>query len=643
MAYPNLASPAASDPTLRPAFPLSAVAGMDRAKEALLLLAVDPGLKGVLISGPAGIGKSLLARAFSSLICSGNPLTPWVEVPLGVTAERLTGGLDLHRTLRTGRRVLADGLLAQANGGVLFLDEANLLPPSFARRIGGALKTGVVVVEADGVSGRFSTDFVLIGTCDPDEGEVDASLADPVGIHVTETGRLSHRERLELLNSLTGFQKDPLGFIASQEIEAARLKERIAAARGLLPEVTVAPEQRRLLTLVALRLGVEGHRADIFALRLARARAAFLGRRALEEGDLQAAVRLVLAPRARSGRRREDSRAGPAHNLEEAASGGPPNGAPPGNREADDLIFQAFDTDLPDGLLDPPEANGIRTNPRRSAGKRRHTETAALRRGRYVRAVAACAGRGKVAVDATLRAAAPLQLRRRLSRVDERQSPRILVDPDDLRWKQFRQPAGLVIIFVVDASGSMAHNRISQAKGAVLRLLQEAYRRRDKVALISFRGDRAETLLPPSRSVELASRALNHLAVGGGTPLSAGLCAALETARRSRRAGLGDPLIVLLSDGRPNVPAAARAGTPESGRPEAVWNELETVCGTLRAEGIPSVVIDTSHRHHRSADGERLAKMLGGRYVRLPLPNVEQICETVSGFAESLRSCLAPR
>jgi magnesium chelatase subunit D len=260
-----------------------------------------------------------------------------------------------------------------------------------------------------------------------------------------------------------------------------------------------------------------------------------------------------------------------------------------------------------------------------------------------VRAVAARPERGKIAVEATLRAAAPLQLRRRLTRSEARPIPQILVEPDDLRWKQCSQRTGLVIIFVVDASGSMAHNRISQAKGAILRLLREAYRRRDKVALISFRADRAETLLPPGRSVELAGRALSNLAVGGATPLSAGLCAALETARHARRAGLGGPLVVLLSDGRANVARAAPcAATGAAGRTE-VWNELEKVCKSLRAEGIPCVVIDTSHRHHRSDEGERLAELLGGRYVLLPFPSVERICETVSDFAERLRKRLEAR
>jgi len=234
-----------------------------------------------------------------------------------------------------------------------------------------------------------------------------------------------------------------------------------------------------------------------------------------------------------------------------------------------------------------------------------------------------------------LRAAAPQQRRRRASAPEGSRPTAIQIAAHDLRFKQFRQKAGVLLIFAVDASGSMALNRVDQAKGAMLRLLREAYVRRDKIALVGFRGNRAEILLPPSRGVERARRAIDALPVGGGTPLAAGIRAALDLARRARLTGTSQSVLVLLTDGQANV------GGPGPGTTQGVWQELEQVCLAARAGLQASVVIDTRQRHISSGQANRIAGLLGGKYVYLARPGPDDVHTVVAEMAETARRRLS--
>jgi magnesium chelatase subunit D len=295
----------------------------------------------------------------------------------------------------------------------------------------------------------------------------------------------------------------------------------------------------------------------------------------------------------------------------------------PPDETNDDLLIPAADCKLPEDLLNLALLNGSGYTRRRNANSRDKTD---WRRGRYIRAAAANPGNaGRIAVEATLRAAAPFQRQRPQSR-----QTAIRITADDLRYKQFKQKAGILVIFAVDASGSMAMNRMNQAKGALLRLLGQAYLHRDNVALISFRSNGAEVLLPPTRSVELARRALEDLAVGGGTPLAAGIEAALQLARRARDNAARQAMLVLLTDGSANV---SRRDSPR----EAVWSELRDICAAFRLDGFPSVVIDTKHRLLSGGEAERLAKMLGGKYVYLGRPDGDTVHRAVAAFADAVR------
>jgi magnesium chelatase subunit D len=573
---------------------------MDAAKTGLLLLAIDRSLQGVLIAGGPGTAKSVLARSFRSVSLS----SAFIEIPIGATADHLYGCLDLERTLLTGKRQFDSGLLARARGGFLFVDHINLLERTAAHRLAAAL----------------ASDTALIATYDPADGEVGSQLLDSVGIHVC-TGELSRDERLGLLNRISAFDNDPRGFADRYVNEISSLRAHVDAARTRLPAVTITAEDRRRLSMSALSLGIVSHRADIFAGRLARAHAAHRGRTYVEEEDLKAAIALVLSPRASTHSTASDSVMSRPQSRNASRPFSEHEEAP---REApDDLLIQARDCRLTEDLMDAAQTKGAGEARRRGVNDAGATN---WRRGRYVRAAPSRHDRSaRIAVEATLRAAAPFQLERRQS-----QDSRIRVTADDLRYKQFKQKAGMLIIFAVDASGSMALNRIHLAKGALIRLLQQAYVHRDKVALIGFRSDRAEVLLPPTRSVELARRAVDSLAVGGGTPLASGIEAALQLARRTRNTGLRQAMLVLFTDGSANV---SRGGS----RREAVWAELAEVCSAFRLDGFSSVVVDTRHYVLSGGEAERLARMLGGKYVFLQRPDSDTIGKAVSAIADTKR------
>jgi magnesium chelatase subunit D len=663
-------------------FPFTAVVGMDQAKQALLLLAVEPGLKGVLLATGPGMAKSVLVRAFRSILPTTDrgPRTtdhrpssivhrPFVELPLNVTEDRLLGSLDIEQILATGKRQLVPGLLAEAHGGILYVDEINLLDTSVANHIGMALSTGLVRLEREGVSTTCPTDFLLIGTYNPEEGQKQPSLADRVGLLVTEAEPSPLDARVEIINRVVAYDHDPVAFVRQYARETAKLQKVIREARDRYPQVEIAPDDRRRLSLAALRLGVEGNRADIFAVRAARASAALAARACVGEDDLKIALQLVLIPRAtvvpheiaECGMQNSDHRPQTTNHRPknpQSAIRNPQSGNPQSairNPQSEDLIIQALDGNLPEEILRPwslvPGPWLItRGKGQRTKDKGQRTMMVSYKRGRYVSAVPG--GGGRIALDATLRAAALMAGRCRHDRRNGRIA--ITVDKTDLRFKRFKQKAGMLFIFVIDASGSMALNRMNQAKGAITRLLQQAYIHRDKVSLVSFRGDRAEVHLAPSRSVELAKRSLDALPVGGVTPLAAGLLAALDLAKQARASGIRQTLLVLVTDGRANVAlkkdlrpqtsdlrpqfSATSDQRPVTNSQQAIWNELGHVGALLQSHGITTVVIDTQHRFTSNGAGQRLAELLGGRYVYLPRPDANAVYKAIASAAETVRA-----
>ncbi|MDW8215454.1 MAG: magnesium chelatase ATPase subunit D [Roseiflexaceae bacterium] len=594
------------------ALPLSALVGLELAQQALLLLAVEPRLRGIAVGAPAGAGKSSLARGMRDLLCSGERSVPFVELPLGVDEAGLLGGLDIEATLRAGRRVARAGALARADGGILYADQVNLLPDAIINPLIAAIDTGEVRLEREGLSIQSPARFVFIGSYDPAEGLPRRHLLDRLGLLLVLPRTMNEQARAEVV-------RRNLRQAAAQAYadDLDLLRGLVQAAREQLPQVRIEDEQIEQLVAMAALCGVEGHRADAFAVYAACAAAALGLRDRVEQEDLELAVRLVILPRATrlppppEPPPDEEPPPPPPSDADNDTSDAPPE--PPSDDELTippEQVLSALAAELPVELEQLP----FRALRRGKTGSR---GTVAGKRGRHIRSIPGDPRRGRIDVSATLRAAAPFQPLRRAQTGTDAASARVLLRGDDLRIKQYRSKAGALFLFAVDASGSMALHRMRQAKGAVHALLQKAYVHRDRVALLAFRGQNAELLLPPSQSVELARRALDLLPTGGGTPLAAALLAAIEVAQQARARGIMQTVLVLLTDGRANV--GLRAGR------EGVAEELQTLGRAVVAAGIQTIVVDTQRTYLSRGEARKLAEWLAGEYVYLPNAQGEQI------------------
>jgi magnesium chelatase subunit D len=594
--------------------PLPALVGLELAQQALLLLAVEPRLRGMAVGAPAGAGKSSLARGMRDLLCSGDRSVPFVELPLGVDEAGLLGGLDIEATLRAGRRVARAGALARADGGILYADQVNLLPDAIINPLIAAIDTGEVRLEREGLSICSPARFTFIGSYDPAEGLPRRHLLDRLGLLLVLPRTTNEQARAEIVRR--NVRRAPAQASEAYTDELDLLRGLVLAAREQLPQVQIADEQIEQLLAMATLCGVEGHRADTFAVYAACAAAALGLRDRVEQEDLELAVRLVILPRATRlppppDQPPDQAPPPPPPDAEDDTSDAPPE--PPSDEELTippEQVLSALAAELPVELEQLP----FRALRRGKTGSR---GTVAGKRGRHIRSIPGDPRRGRIDVSATLRVAAPFQPLRRSQAGADAQSPRVLLRADDLRIKQYRSKAGALFLFAVDASGSMALHRMRQAKGAVHALLQKAYVHRDRVALLAFRGQSAELLLPPSQSVELARRALDLLPTGGGTPLAAALLAAIDVAQQARARGIMQTVLVLLTDGRANV--GLRAGR------EQIAEELQTLGRAVVAAGIQTIVVDTQRTYLSRGEARKLAEWLAGEYVYLPNAQGEQI------------------
>jgi magnesium chelatase subunit D len=597
---------------------MAGLVGLDTALEAVRLLAVDPRLGGIAIGASVGSGKSSLARASVGLF---GTRSTFVELPLGSDEEALLGGIDIEATLRTGTRTARSGVLARAHGGVLYADALNLLPDSVVNILLGALDTGTVQLEREGMSQQITCRFRLIGTYDPAEGLPRRHLLDRIGLLVLLPSLSSAAERHDVLVHHHHPEYDHWDELAT--LDAALIEQ----ARALLPEVVISPEQQYALVDLAVRAGVEGHRVDVFACAVACAAAALDLRTSVSSADLDVAARFVVLPRAT----RDVLPPEPAPTEQQQPPPPPPPAAdasPPDDEQTEaeqqpapqeltpptEEVMAALLTELPMSLNDLP----FRTIRRGRAGSRGATNGT---RGRHIRSTAGDPRRARIDVPSTLRAAAPWQPLRHKNALTAR---RILLRVDDVRVKEFRSKAGVLFCFVVDASGSMALNRMRQAKGAVQTLLQQAYVHRDRVALLAFRGVQCDVLLPASQSVELARRALDILPTGGTTPLAAALLATIEVAKQARGTGIHQCVALFLTDGRGNV--GLQDGV-------AIDVEITTLAAAVASAGIKSVVIDTQRNYLSRGEGRVLAEKLAGEYIYLPNASGADIAQTAVALA----------
>ncbi len=607
------------------------IVGMDLAKQALMLLAVDPSLGGVVIPAAVGSGKSTLARSFADILPED---TPFVELPLNVTEDRLIGGVDLEATLVRGERVVQHGVLSKAHGGVLYVDSLSLLDSSAVSHVMDAMSRGEVLVEREGLSEVHPSKFMLIGTYDPSDGDVRMGLLDRVGMIVPFSTQNDYRARKLIVHSVLG-KKDA----EDTQDELKMLRGLIDAAKEQLRHVSMTEEQRQGLIQSAISLGVEGNRVDIFAIKAALASAALAQRNDVDEDDLKLALKLVLVPRATRMPQQEQEMMEEMPPEEEAPPESPEsedeqiqdeNTEPDEEQEEEEetpdmieeLMMEAVETELPDNIMNI----SLAAKKKSKSGSR--GEALNNRRGRFVRSQEGEMRSGKVAIIPTLISAAPWQESRKKERKKKygKVNTALIINKEDVRIKKFRDKSGTLYVFMVDASGSMALNRMRQAKGAVAHLLESAYVHRDQVSLISFRGKEAQLLLPPSQSVDRAKRELDVLPTGGGTPLASALFLGWETAKQARTKGVSQIMFVVITDGRGNITLRSLfeegAGKPTK---EEVQNEIEGLSASIFADGIASVVIDTQMNYLSRGEAPKLAEKLGGRYFYLPNAKAEEI------------------
>jgi len=547
-----------------------------------------------------------------------------VDLPVSATEDRLVGTINLEHALKHGERVFEPGILAEANRSILYVDEVNLLDDHLVDTLLDSAAMGVNVVQREGISFVHPARFILVGTMNPEEGDVRPQLLDRFGLCVEVEGVREPDARVDIVKRRRAFEEDPSAFARAWIDAEDELRVTLKHARLRLPTVEVSDEVLFAIANLCAQMGVDGHRADLVMARAAAALAALEGRSSAEICDVRAVAPLVLAHRMRKTPFHDETfdeqrvssaldSLGAKASDTDSGSDGDPSGSGAGalaaaalssSESPEELNVFAASADLMRPLDDA----------RRSMSGRRQETVSADGRGRYTRSEPARAGSTDVALDATIRAAAPYQTQRDGDMA-------INVVQEDLRTKVRTRKVGASIVFCVDASGSMgATDRMDAAKGAVLDLLVEAYQRRDRVGLVSFRGDDAEVVLAPTASVELAQLKLRTLPTGGATPLAHGLVRSLELLEgEMRRDPDTIPWLVLVTDGRANVGLNGGLGSEDA----------RAVASRVRAARVHVFVIDTGSGP-RSVSGARdIAKAADGEYVRLSSLDSSAVAQAV--------------
>ena len=662
-------------------YPFTAIVGQERMKKALVLNLINPKLGGVLIRGEKGTAKSTAVRALANLLpeievvegckfkCNPNHQNELcekcleklkagnlkgsrikmkvVDLPVSATEDRVVGTLDIEHAIKKGEKRFEPGVLAMAHRGILYVDEINLLDDHLVDVLLDSAAMGINTIEREGISYSHPANFVLVGTMNPEEGELRPQLLDRFGLCVDVKGISDVARRVELIKYRLSYEADPEAFAANWQAAETELCGQILNAKQLLSEVRISDDMLELISQICVDMGVDGHRADITMMKASITLAAFNGRTDVLEEDVKEAAELVLSHRMRrkpfdshsdkqdkldesiekhrekqkdkeknkqeQQKQERKENPGKTHEHPEKQPEKQPENTPnqsEGQPDASSETVFAIGESYQVKQLNP---EFLRAN-RKGSGRRSKTLTSS-RQGRYIKSTIPHEKTTDLAFDATLRAAAPYQLTR------EKNGNSIIIHESDFRKKVREKKIGNLVLFVVDASGSMgARQRMVASKGAVLSMLMDAYQKRDKVGLIAFKGNSAELLLPPTSSIELAQKYLQEMPTGGKTPLSRGLVKGYEVIKAElRRDPDTCPFMVLISDGRANV----------SMNGEPPLQEITTVASRLREEGIQSAVIDTESSMIKFGLAQKISTALGATYLTLEDLKAESIVNAV--------------
>lgn len=657
-------------------YPFAALAGQEDLQLGLLLHAVNPRLGGILIRGEKGTAKSTAVRGLADMLpameavadcpyhCNPQELdkacsqcrsreenlptrtmpVPVVDIPVSATEDRVVGSLDFEQAIKAGHRAFLPGLMGEANRGIIYIDEINLLDDHIVDVLLDAAGSGINVVEREGISVTHPAEFILVGTMNPEEGDLRPQLLDRFALCVDVQGLLDRQARVEIIKRREAFEENPGEFIAEWQAKQAELREKVMTARTLLPTVNLADELYTKISQLCVESFAAGHRADIMLVRAALALAAWRGHPAVTEEDVLDIAPLVLAHRRRqppeeseTPQQQEQEQPEPPDDQNEESppdeqdKDKQPTPPPPHEGEQEEEQKEDKDQDQDNNSNANPSQEvvfavgkpfGIKRiaqdkdrQARRGSGRRSRTKTDSSV-GRYVTSTSH-RQRDDLAIDATIRAAAPFQRSRKANGMA------LVIESGDIREKVREKRIGNFMLFVVDASGSMgAKQRMIETKGAILSLLQDAYQKRDKVGMVAFKGDQAEVLLPPTNSVELAQKCLVEMPVGGKTPLAAGLVKAQEVIRQQvKRSPHMRPIVVILSDGKANVAMAEDKPLAEAHR----------VADSMKEEfAIKYIVVDTEQKGLLSFGKAReLAIHLGGECYSIEQLKVDSLVNLV--------------